>query len=123
VPAAGSRGPDRTSEQRYELVLEKLRGVPPERRTARFYCVIALAIPGKPTVIVDGEVAGFIASEPRGEGGFGYDPVFWLPQYACTMAELPSETKNRISHRARAAAKLRRGDALDVADRGCKEEG
>ena len=107
VPAAGSRGPALTSEQRYELVLENLRGVPPERRTARFYCVIALAVPGKPTVIVDGEVAGVIASEPRGEGGFGYDPVFWLPEYGATMAELPAETKNRISHRAKAAEKLR----------------
>ena len=112
VPAGGSSPdlraavPALTSEQRYELVLEKLRGVPPERRTARFYCVIALAVPGKPTLTFDGEVSGVIASEPRGEGGFGYDPVFWLPEYGCTMAELPAETKNRISHRARAAAKL-----------------
>jgi XTP/dITP diphosphohydrolase len=100
--------PDLTSEQRYELVLEKLSSVPPERRTARFYCVIALAVPGKPIVTVDGEVTGVIASGPRGSGGFGYDPVFYLPEYALTMAELPADTKNRISHRANAAEKLKR---------------
>ena len=112
VYSARYGGPDLTSEQRYELLLENLRGVSPERRSARFYCVIALVLPGKPTVTVDGEVAGVIASEPRGEGGFGYDPVFWLPEYGATMAELPAETKNRISHRARAAAKLRAANIL-----------
>ena len=68
--------------------------------------MIALAVPGKPTVTVDGEVTGVIASEPRGSGGFGYDPVFYLPEYALTMAELPAETKNRISHRAKAAGEV-----------------
>jgi XTP/dITP diphosphohydrolase len=110
--------PALTSEQRYELLLEKLRGVPQERRTARFYCVLALAVPGKPTLIVDGEVSGLIASGPRGEGGFGYDPVFWLPEYGATMAEFPAETKNRISHRARAAEKLSKRNALGEAGRG-----
>jgi XTP/dITP diphosphohydrolase len=111
-------GPALTSEQRYELLLENLRSVPHERRTARFYCVLALAVPGKPTLIVDGEISGLIASEPRGEGGFGYDPVFWLPEYGATMAELPAETKNRISHRARAAEKLSKRNALGEAGRG-----
>ena len=108
VNSARYGGPDLTSEQRYELVLEKLRGVPAERRKARFYCVIALAVPGQATVIVDGEVKGVITNEARGDGGFGYDPVFWLSKYRCTMAELPAETKNSISHRARAAAKVAR---------------
>ena len=112
VYSARYGGPDLTSEQRYELLLENLRGEPPERRSARFYCVIALKLPGKPTVTFYGEVAGVIASEPRGRGGFGYDPVFWLPGYRATMAELPAESKNRISHRARAAEKLRAANIL-----------
>jgi len=106
VYSARYGGPGLSEVQRYELVLEKLRGVPAERRGARFYCVIALARPGQPTLTFDGEVKGAITEGPQGTGGFGYDPVFWVPEYGCTMAELPAEVKNRISHRARAAAKV-----------------
>ena len=106
VYSARYGGPGLSEVQRYELVLEKLRGVPAERRGARFYCVIALARPGQPTLTFDGEVKGAITEGPQGSGGFGYDPVFWVTEYGCTMAELPAEVKNRISHRARAAAKV-----------------
>jgi len=78
--------------------------VPEEARTARFRCVIALAWPSGRTEVVEGVVEGRIAPEPRGEHGFGYDPIFYVPAYGRTMAELPEEVKNRISHRARAAA-------------------
>jgi XTP/dITP diphosphohydrolase len=75
---------------------------------ARFRCVIAVARPGGPVETVDGVCDGYIALEPAGNNGFGYDPVFFLPEYGRTIAELPPEIKNRISHRGRAAVKARR---------------
>lgn len=94
-------------------LLALLKDVPWEKRTARFRCVLALVYPGSPAgtpfaeTLVEGACEGFIAFSPRGEHGFGYDPLFYLPEYGCTMAELPEEVKNRISHRARAAEKVR----------------
>jgi XTP/dITP diphosphohydrolase len=68
---------------------------------------VALAIPSGPVETVDGVVAGMITDQPRGSNGFGYDPIFYLPAYNATMAELPTATKNQISHRAQAAAKAK----------------
>jgi XTP/dITP diphosphohydrolase len=82
-------------------------GAPPEGRTARFRCVIALVAPDGRSWIVEGECAGRIIDTPRGSGGFGYDPVFYVPDHGCTMAELSPAAKNRISHRARAVQALR----------------
>lgn len=93
--------------ERYRLLLRRLEGVPPERRTARFRCVIAIATPRGQVHICEGECSGLILGEPRGEGGFGYDPVFWLPELGRTMAELAPEEKNRVSHRGRAGLKAR----------------
>ena len=90
--------------ERNALLLRSLEGVPEAERTARFRCVIALAWPEGHSTVAEGVVEGRIALEPRGQHGFGYDPIFFLPEYGCTMAELPEEVKNRISHRARAAA-------------------
>ncbi len=92
---------------RYQLLLRNLEGRPPSERGARFVCVIALAAPGRGTVIVEGVVEGIIAEAPRGTNGFGYDPIFLLPDRGHTMAELDAEEKNRISHRARAAHQIR----------------
>ena len=92
---------------RYRLLLRNLEGRPPSERGARFVCVIALAAPGRGTVTVEGVVEGIIAQAPRGTNGFGYDPIFLLPDRGHTMAELDDEEKNRISHRARAAHKIR----------------
>jgi XTP/dITP diphosphohydrolase len=89
------------------LVLEQLRDVPPNQRTARFVCVLALAMPGTVTTVVHGTVEGVIGDEPRGTHGFGYDPIFVLPERNVTMAELLPENKNRISHRGRAVAAMR----------------
>jgi XTP/dITP diphosphohydrolase len=89
--------------QRYELVLRQLAGVPGAERTARFRCVIALATPEGQVQTAEGTVEGVIATKPQGEHGFGYDPIFFIPEFECTMAQLPPETKNRISHRAKAA--------------------
>jgi XTP/dITP diphosphohydrolase len=82
-------------------------GAPPEARAACFRCVIVLAAPDGRSWSAEGECAGQIVDTPRGSGGFGYDPVFYLSKYGCTMAELPAEEKNRISHRARAAQAMR----------------
>ncbi len=105
--AGGNRTDPNISEARQlELLLEEMRGVPDERRTARFRCVIAIARPGDSDVqLVDGVFEGRIAHEPRGENGFGYDPIFVVPERGVTSAELSPEEKNRISHRGAAAAK------------------
>jgi XTP/dITP diphosphohydrolase len=95
------------SAKRIEKLLGELQGVPDEKRTARFQCSIALAWPDGRVMIVDGTCEGRIAHEPRGVNGFGYDPIFYLLEYAATMAELPEDVKNRISHRARAAQRAR----------------
>ncbi len=88
--------------RRYEMVLRQLEGVPRAGRTARFRCVVAVASPDGRVTTADGKVEGVIALEPQGDQGFGYDPVFFMPEFDCTMAQLPPETKNHISHRARA---------------------
>jgi XTP/dITP diphosphohydrolase len=88
--------------QRMQIVLDQLRDVPQPRRTARFRCVVALATPHGPVETADGVVEGFIGFDPQGEHGFGYDPIFYLPEFGCTMAQLEPVAKNRISHRARA---------------------
>ena len=99
--AGGDRTDPNISEARQlELLLEEMRGVPDEQRTARFRCVIAIARPGDGDVqLVDGVFEGRIGHEPRGENGFGYDPIFVVPERGVTSAELAPEEKNRISHR------------------------
>ena len=92
---------------RYRLLLEQLHGVPEKERTARFRCVIAVATPEGDVHLYEGICPGVIIDEPRGKGGFGYDPVFLLPELGRTMAQLPPQEKNRLSHRARAGAKAR----------------
>lgn len=87
---------------RIALLLSRMLNVPWEQRTARFRCVVVIATPGSEFYTVEGVCEGYIAWEPAGEGGFGYDPVFYLPEYGCTMAQLSPQEKNRISHRARA---------------------
>jgi XTP/dITP diphosphohydrolase len=101
-------GQGASDEDRYRLLLSKLEGVSWEGRTARFRCVIAVARPQGEVRIAEGTCEGVIAFEPKGEHGFGYDPVFYTPEHGQTMAELEPEVKNRISHRARAARGARR---------------
>ena len=96
-------GPGASDADRYHKLLEALAGIPEGRRGARFRCAVALARPGHAEAeIAEGTCEGRIAFEPSGSEGFGYDPVFTVPEYGCTMAELPGEVKNQISHRARA---------------------
>ncbi|MEJ5310191.1 MAG: RdgB/HAM1 family non-canonical purine NTP pyrophosphatase [Anaerolineae bacterium] len=100
-----------TDEVRYRALLRALEGVPLERRGARFRCIAALVLPDDAGTsreyITEGVCEGVISFEPRGEAGFGYDPVFYLFEHSCTMAQLTEEEKNRISHRARAAQAMR----------------
>ena len=88
-------------------LLEEMRDIPWERRTARFVCEIALALPDGRVFTAHGECEGIIATAPAGDQGFGYDPVFWVPEHNATMAQLGPAVKNRISHRARALAAAR----------------
>ena len=88
--------------QRYEFLLENMRGIPEAERTARFVCVIAAAWPEGKRICVRGTCEGVILEQPGGEGGFGYDPVFYVPEEGCTFSEMPAERKNEISHRANA---------------------
>lgn len=97
-------GPDTTAQQRNEALLARLQGVRDEQRTARFKCVIALISPSGEEYILEGAVEGHIAHEPKGDGGFGYDPLFILPD-GQRMSELTPDEKNRISHRGVAGAK------------------
>ncbi len=107
VLSARYGGPGLSAVDRYQRLLGELRDVPAERRTARFHCVTALAAPdGALLATADGVCEGVIALGPSGDGGFGYDPVFFLPQYGQTMAQLDAGEKNRISHRGRAAAAI-----------------
>ena len=87
---------------RVVALLEQLRHVPCGQRTARFRCVVVIATPTGKIYDAEGICEGRITFEPAGQGGFGYDPVFYLPSYDCTMAQLDPEEKNRVSHRARA---------------------
>lgn len=107
VMSARYAGPGVSDADRYSLLLERLAGVPWESRQARFRCAIAIAEPRGEVRVVEGRVEGYIAFAPAGEHGFGYDPVFFLPEKGLTMAQLSPEEKNRTSHRARAGEAAR----------------
>jgi len=107
VKSARFAGKAATDAEKVSFLLAKLNSVPWERRTARFKCVIAIASPGGRAELCYGECHGMIAFEVKGESGFGYDPIFFLPEIGKTMAELHLEMKNQISHRARASQKAR----------------
>lgn len=92
---------------RRERVLSEMRNVPEAERGAAFVCAIACVIPGECEFTVHGECRGIIAHKSVGTGGFGYDPIFFVPEYGKTFGEIPPEIKNQVSHRARALAALR----------------
>ena len=96
-------GEGASDEDRVNYLLSRLKDVPEGKRSARFRCVIAIARADDEVELCSGECHGVITLEPRGEGGFGYDPIFYLPELGKTMAELTLEEKNGVSHRGRAA--------------------
>jgi len=99
-------------------IIRMLEGVPDEKRTARFVCAVAAVLPGGDTVITEGTIEGRIGYEERGGNGFGYDPIFYLPERGCTTAELSADEKNEISHRGKALKKM--SEALQLRIQGEK---
>jgi XTP/dITP diphosphohydrolase len=97
----------RDNDERIRILLEAMKDVPPERRTGRFRSVIAVVLPDGRVFEEEGVVEGLVSMAPSGEHGWGYDPVFILPERGVTLAELPEVEKNRVSHRGLAAAKMR----------------
>lgn len=107
VHSARYGGAGATDEIRNRMILEEMRGIAPPMRRARFVCVIAIAFPDGTVHEAQGSCEGIIGFEPRGTGGFGYDPIFIIPETGLTMAEIPLDEKNRISHRAKALEEAR----------------
>lgn len=95
-------GEDTPYSVKNQAIIDRLKDVEEEKRTARFVCAVACAIPNKYTLIAKETMEGIIAYEPAGENGFGYDPIFFLPEYGKTSAQLTMEEKNMISHRGKA---------------------
>jgi XTP/dITP diphosphohydrolase len=106
VLSARYAGPGASDADRYRKLLDALSGTPWDQRSARFRCVVALATPDGPTLTTDGACEGVIAFGPAGSHGFGYDPVFYLPDLGRTMAQLEPEEKHAVSHRGRAAGAM-----------------
>lgn len=106
VYSARYAGEQKDDQANINKVLSELKGIEKEQRTARFRCALAVSIPGEETKTVEGHVEGYIAEEQKGEYGFGYDPIFIVKDKDKTMAELTSDEKNKISHRADALKKL-----------------
>lgn len=100
-------GEDTSYDIKNRTLLGRLDGVPDEERTARFVCAIAAAFPDGSSEVVRGTMEGIIGHEIAGENGFGYDPIFYLPEYGCTSAQLAPEKKNELSHRGEGLRKIR----------------
>lgn len=107
IYSARYAGVDTSYDIKNNLLLNRLQGVPDEKRTARFVCAVAAAFPDGSTEVVRGTIEGIIGHEIAGENGFGYDPIFYLPEYRCTTAELTPEKKNELSHRGNALRAMR----------------
>jgi len=101
-------GEGASDKERIDYLLARLLGIPWEQRTARFQCMIAIASLDGEVALCQGECQGIIAFEPKGDNGFGYDPIFYLPELGKTMAELSMDEKNEVSHRGQAVRKARR---------------
>ena len=107
IYSARYAGVDTSYDIKNQLLLDRLAGVPDEKRTARFVCAIAAAFPDGSTEVVRGTIEGIIGHEIIGENGFGYDPIFYLPQYGLTTAQISPELKNDLSHRGNALRAMR----------------
>jgi XTP/dITP diphosphohydrolase len=108
VLSARKGGEGLSDEDRCAAMLRALEGIPPERRTARYRCVVALAAPQGRSVTTEGVVEGILLDRPRGKGGFGYDPLFYYPALGATFAEIAPEAKHAVSHRGQAMVRARR---------------
>lgn len=108
IYSARYMGEDTSYDIKNQALIDRLEGVPDEKRTARFVCAIAAALPDGSTEVVRGTMEGRIGYEIAGENGFGYDPIFYLPQFGCSSAELEPEKKNELSHRGKGLRKMRK---------------
>ena len=102
VYSARYLGEDTSYEIKNQAIIDRLADAKEEERTARFVSAIAAVLPDGSELVTEGTIEGLIAHEPAGNGGFGYDPIFYLPEYGVTSAEIPIEKKNEISHRGKA---------------------
>lgn len=102
VYSARYLGEDTSYEIKNQAILDRLAGVPKEKRTARFVCAIAAAMPDGEVLVTRETIEGYIGDKPAGNGGFGYDPIFYVDEYGCSTAELAEEQKNEVSHRGKA---------------------
>ena len=108
IYSARYMGEDTSYDIKNQNLIDRLDGVPDEKRTARFVCAIAAAFPDGSSKVVRGTMEGIIGYEIAGENGFGYDPIFYLPEYGCTSAQLAPEKKNELSHRGEGLRKMRK---------------
>ena len=108
IYSARYMGEDTSYDIKNQALLDRLEGVPDEKRTARFVCAIAAVLPDESSEVVRGTMEGIIGHEIAGENGFGYDPIFFLPEYGCTSAEVSPEKKNELSHRGEGLRKMRK---------------
>lgn len=108
IYSARYMGEDTSYDIKNQALIDRLDGVPDEKRTARFVCAIAAALPDGSTEVVRGTMEGRIGYEITGKNGFGYDPIFYLPQFGCSSAELEPEKKNELSHRGEGLRKMRK---------------
>ena len=108
IYSARYMGEDTSYRIKNQNLLDRLEGVPDEERTARFVCVIAAAFPDGEVLTARGTIEGRIGYEEKGENGFGYDPIFYVPEYGCSTAQLSPEVKNQISHRGKALREMKR---------------
>ena len=107
IYSARYMGRDTSYDQKNANLISRLDGVPDEKRTARFVCAVAAAFPDEPSQVVRGTIEGIIAHRPAGSKGFGYDPIFYVPEYGMTTAQMTPEMKNSISHRGKALRLIR----------------
>ena len=107
IYSARYMGEDTSYRVKNANLIERLSGMPDEKRTARFVCAIAAAFPDGTVKITEGTIEGRIGYEEKGENGFGYDPIFYVPEYGCSTAQLSEEEKNKISHRGKALTSMK----------------
>ena len=107
IYSARYMGEDTSYHIKNANLISRLEGVPDEKRTARFVCAIAAVVPGHEPIVVRGTIEGYIGDKPAGENGFGYDPIFYVPDLNCSTAELSPEEKNARSHRGNALRAMR----------------
>ncbi len=108
IYSARYMGEDTSYDIKNQNLIDRLEGVPREKRTARFVCAIACVFPDGRILTSRGTMEGIIAYESRGENGFGYDPIFYLPEQGCTSAEISAEKKNELSHRGKALREMKK---------------